>query len=220
MKKSKLIAVTAVLLAVVLIGTVLIAVGGGTITKDKKYMETAENTIAYVSTTLLENGDRQYVLWFNYNGESYEPYYEFDRELDWVGEDIKVYFDADNPEEIFIKTPEIYSILIYIGVALIVISVILLATIYVPIYIQKYVIKNGKTELVKINEIVDVIGGQKIICDSTKIRGRNGAPFKSKRVERKVPTNVLNSAVTVYYLPKNKKFYYIDTNTIKYREEE
>lgn len=220
MKKSKLIAVTAVLLATLIVGIALSAVCGGIIIKDKKYVKTAECRTAYLSSRLNNNLEREYFIWYNVDGTNYEIDYDFDAETNWIGEDIKVYFDKENPEDIFIETAKINFVLLYVGIALIVIAVALLAIIYIPIYIQKYVIKNGKTELVKINEIVDVIGGQKIICDSTKIRGRNGAPYKSKRVERKVPTNVLNSAVTVYYLPKNKKFYYIDTNTIKYREEE
>ena len=117
------------------------------------------------------------------------------------------------------ETAKIFYVLLYVGIALILVTVTLLAIIYIPIYKRSYARKNGKTELVKINEIVDVIGGQKIICDGTKIKGRNGTPFKSTRIERNLPTYILNSAVTVYYVPKHKSFYYVDTNTIKFREE-
>ena len=43
MKKSKLYTVTVIFLAIFLIGAVFIGVGAGTIAKDKKYTETAEN---------------------------------------------------------------------------------------------------------------------------------------------------------------------------------
>ena len=220
MKKSKLVIVTAILLSVLVVGLALLAVGEGTILKDKKYMKTAEKQVAYITSTTNSDGEKAYYLWYSVDGK--ECFYDYDYDEskgDYIGKDFTVYYTKNAPEDIFIATNEAYKTVAIIGLVLSVASIILLGYIYIPLQIQKYVIKNGKTELVKINEIIDVIGGQKIVCDSTKIRGNKGKPFVSKRVGRNVPTNVLNSAVTVYYLPKNNKFYYIDTNTIKFRED-
>lgn len=219
MKKSKLCIVTAILSAILIVGAVLAAVGGSTIIKDRKLVKSAETRTALVTTVMLKDGSRKYVLWYNVDGVNYEIDYDFNKDNnDYVGKDITVYFTKDAPEDIFIATEKAYFVILYVGICLTVIAIILLCLIYIPICLHKYIVKNGRTELVRINEIVDVIGGQKIICDSTKIRGKNGTPYKSSRVGRKVSNDVINSAVNVYYLPDNKHFYYIDTSTIKFKE--
>ena len=215
MKKSKLISVTAVLLAFILIGVILIGIGAGTINKDKKFTETAESTKAYISTVLLQNGTRQYVLWFTYDGETYQPEYNFDDEYDYIGKEITVYFTKDAPEKVFIETEKVYYVLLYAGLALVAVSVIILGTLWISEKTKEYIIKNGKTETVKIKKTVDVIGGRKILCDSTKIRGKNAPPFESETIRGKLPKNIKDTTLTVYYLPKHKSFYYVDTKTIK-----
>ncbi|MDE5994549.1 MAG: hypothetical protein K2G60_03450 [Oscillospiraceae bacterium] len=217
MKKSKLKAVIAVLLAFILIGAVFIGIGAGIIIKDKKYTETAESTIAIVSSIQLSNGSRQYILWYNVDGENYHPEYEY-KEDDYIGKDIKIYFTKGAPEKIFIETEKVYYTLLYIGIVLAAVSAALLGALWIPVKIRAYIIKNGKTELVRIEKIVDVIGGRKILCESKKIRGKNAPSFKSKTLKRKLPKEIINTAVTVYYLPKHKNFYYIDTKTIKMRD--
>lgn len=217
MKESKLKAVTAVLLAFILIGAVFIGIGGGTIIRDKKYTETAESTVALVSSVLLPNGIRQYILWYNIDGENFEPEYEC-KEDDYIGKDIRVYYTKGAPEKIFIETEKVYYILLDIGIALAAVSLIILGALWIPVKIREYIIKNGKTELVRIEEIIDVIGGRKILCESKKIRGKNAPPFKSKTLKGKLPKEIINTAVTVYYLPKHKSFYYIDTDTIKMKD--
>lgn len=217
MKKSRLISITAVLLAFILIGAIFIGIGAGTIVKDKKYTQTAESTVALVSTILLPNGERQYILWYNVDGENFNPEYDC-KEDDYVGKDIRVYFTKGSPEKIFIETGKTYYILLYVGIVIAMVSVVLLGAVWIPIKMRKYIIKNGKTELVRIEKIVDVIGGRKILCDSKKIRGKNATPFKSKTIMHKLPKDIINTAVTVYYLPKHKSFYYIDTNTIQMRD--
>lgn len=221
MKKSKLIAITAVLLVLLLAGIVFIGVGGGTIVKDKKYVETAESRVALISSILLEDGSRKYILWYNVDGTDYEPEYDYNEdEGDYVGKDIRVYYTKGAPEKIFIETAKIYYILLYVGIALTAAAVILLGAVHIPVAVRRYVIKNGKTELVRIEKVVDVIGGQKLLCDSTKIRGKNAPPFKSLTLREKISKKVVNSAVTVYYLPKHKSLYYIDTNTLKNQGED
>lgn len=217
MKESKLKAVTAVLLAFILIGAVFIGIGGGTIIRDKKYTETAESTVALVSSVLLPNGIRQYILWYNIDGENFEPEYEC-KEDDYIGKDIRVYYTKGAPEKIFIETEKVYYILLDIGIALAAVSFVILGALWIPVKIREYIIKNGKTELVRIEEIIDVIGGRKILCESKRIRGRNAPPFKSKTLKEKLPKEIINTAVTVYYLPKHKSFYYIDTDTIKMKD--
>lgn len=217
MKTKKLKAVTAVLLTVILIGAVFIGIGGGTISKDKKYMKTAESTLALVSSIQLSNGSRQYILRYNVDGENFQPEYEL-KEGDYIGKDIRVYFTKDAPEKIFIETEKVYFVLLYIGIALAAVSAVILGAVLIPVKIRDYIIKNGKTELVKIEKIVDVIGGRKILCESKKIRGRNAGPYKSKTLKGKLPKEIINTAVTVYYLPKHKSFYYIDTDTIKMKD--
>ena len=217
MKKSKLIFVTAVLLVFVLAGSIFIGIGAGTIIKDKKYTQTAESTVALVSTILLPNGKRQYILWYNVDGENFNPEYDC-KEDDYVGKDIRVYFTKGSPEKIFIETDKAYYMLLYVGIVIAAVSAVLLGTVWIPIKTKKYIIKNGKTELVRIEKIVDVIGGRKILCDSTKIRGKNALPFKSKTLKHKLPKEIVNTAVTVYYLPKHKSFYYVDTKTIQMRD--
>lgn len=217
MKKSKLKAVTAVLLAFILIGAVLIGIGAGRIVKDKKYTETVESTVAYVSTIQLLNGSRQYVLWYTVDGEVFQPEYEF-KEGDFIGKDITVYFTKDAPDKIFIETEKVYYILLDIGITIAAVSIVLLGALWIPVKIRDYIIKNGKHELVRIEKIVDVIGGKKILCESKTIRGRNAPPFKSKTIKEKLSKEIINTAVTVYYLPKHKNFYYIDTKTIKMRD--
>lgn len=217
MKKSKLKAVTAVLLAFLLVGAVFIGIGGGTIIRDKKYTETAESTIALVSSVVLPNGSRKYVIWYNIDGENFEPEYER-KEGDYIGKDIRVYYTKGAPEKIFIETEKVYYTLRDIGIALAAVSLIILGALWIPVKIRDYIIKNGKTELVRIEEIIDVIGGRKILCESKKIRGRNAPPFKSKTIKGELPKEIINTAVTVYYLPKHKSFYYIDTDTIKMKD--
>ncbi len=221
MKKTKLYVVTALLLVALIVGTLLVGIGAGTINKDKKFMASAETRDAIVDTVINNEGTRKYVLWFNVDGENYYIDYDYNWDNgDYVGRDVKVYFTKDAPENIFIKTAEVYTSILYIGICLMVVSVALLLIIYIPIFKDKYVLKNGKSDLVMINEIVDVIGGQKIICDSSKIRGKTAVGFKSKRVGQKVPKELLHSAVTVYYLPKHKNIYFVDTSTIKFKGDE
>lgn len=221
MKKSKLIAITAVLLVLLLTGIVFTGVGGGTIVKDKKYVETAESTVALMSSIMLEDGSRKYVLWYNVDGTNYWPEYDYNEgEGDYIGKDVRVYYTKGSPEKIFIETAKIYYILLYVGIALTAAAAIMLGAVYIPVAIRRYVVKNGKTELVRIEKIVDVIGGQKLICDSTKIRGKNAPPFKSRTLHEKISKKVVNSAVTVYYLPEHKSLYYIDTNTLKSQGED
>lgn len=217
MKKSKLISVTAVLLAFILAGVILIGVGAGTIIKDKKFTETAVRMNAYVSTAMLPDNSRQYVLWYVYDNETYQPEYIF-KEDDYIGKEVTVYFTKDAPEKIFIETETAYYILLYVGIAVAAVSAVVLCAVWISVEKNKYILKNGQTELVRIEQIVDVIGGRKILCDSTKIREKNASPFKSKTIKEKLPKEVINSAVTVYYLPKHKSFYYIDTNTIKIKD--
>ncbi len=221
MKRSKLIVVAAVLLTLLLTGIVFTGIGGGTIAKDKKYIETAESTVAFVSSVKLDDGGRKYVLLYSAEGKRFEPEYDFNEdEDDYIGMDVRVYYTKGAPEKIFIETAKIYYILLYVGFALTAVAAVLLGAIYIPVAVRRYVIKNGKTELVRIEKIVDVIGGQKLLCDSKKIRGKNAPSFKSKTLHEKISKKVVNSAVTVYYLPEHKNFYYIDTNTVKKQEED
>lgn len=216
MKKSKLITVTAIFLAIFLTGAVFVGIGAGTIIKDKKYVETAESVIALVSSVQQSDGSRKYIIWYNVDGENFELEYDYNEEKgDYIGKDIRVYFTKGSPDKIFIETDEKYYVFTFAGIAAILVSTIALGAVWIPIEIRKYIIKNGKTELVRIEKIVDVIGGKKIICDSKKIRGRNALPYKSKTIKQKLPKEIINSAITVYYLPKHKSFYYIDTDTIK-----
>ena len=217
MKKTRLISVTAVLLAFILVGVILIGIGAGTIIKDKKYTKTAESTQAYVSTVKNSDGSRQYVLWYLVDGEAFTPEYIF-KEDDYIGKEIIVYFTKGVPEKIFIETEKVYYNLLYIGIALAAVSAVALGAVWIPVKKKKYIIKNGKTELVRIEKIVDVIGGRKILCDSKKIRGENAPQFKSQTLKGKIPKDIINTAVTVYYLPKHRNFYYIDTNTIQMRD--
>lgn len=216
MKRSKLIAITAVLLTLFLTGIVFTGVGGGTIAKDKKYVETAESTVALMSSIQLEDGSRKYILWYNVDGTNYQPEHDYNEdEGDYIGKDVRVYYTKGSPEKIFIETAQIYYILLYVGVVLTAAAAILLGAVYIPIAVRRYVIKNGKTELVRIEKVIDVIGGQKLLCDSKKIRGKNAPPFKSLTLHEKISKKVVNSAVKVYYLPEHKNFYYVDTNTLK-----
>lgn len=218
MKKSKLKAITAVLLAFIIIGVFFAALGAGVITRDKKYMKSAESESAFISSVQIENGERKYILWYNAEGKNYQPYYDDYNEDDYIGKEIKVYFTKGSPEKIFIKTEEKYFIFLYAGLALAAVSALILAFALVPVKVRKYIKENGKTELVRIEQAVDVIGGQKILCDSTKIRGKNAPPFKSKTIKQKLPKEIVNTTVTVYYLPKRKNFYYVDTETIKKKD--
>lgn len=219
MKKSNRKAVTAVLLAFLLIGTVFIGIGAGTIIKDKKYMENAESTEAHVSSVQLPEGKMQYILWYNIDGENFYPEYDYNEDKgDYIGRSVTVYYTKGSPDKIFIATAEKYYVFAYAGLVLAVISTALLCAVWIPVEMRKYIVKNGKTELVRIEKIVDVIGGKKILCDSTKIRGRNAVPFKSRRIKGNLSKEIIYSAVTVYYLPKHKIFYYIDTKTIKMRD--
>lgn len=217
MKKSKLYAVTAILLVILLTGAVFAGVGAGTIIKDKKHVETAESRLAVVSSSLQPDGSRKYILWYNVDGENFEPEYDFNKEEDYIGKEIKVYFTKGYPDKIFIETDEKYSVFLYAGLAVVVLSALILGALWIPEETRKYIIKNGKTDLVRIEKIVDVIGGEKILCESKKIRGRNAEPYKSKTIKQKLPKEIINTAVTVYYLPKHKNLYYIDTDTIKGR---
>lgn len=216
MKKSKLITVTAIFLAIFLTGAVFVGIGAGTIVKDKKYTETSESRLALVSSVQQSDGSRKYIIWYNVDGENFEPEYDYNEEKgDYIGKGIKVYFTKGSPDKIFIATDEKYYVFTFAGIAAILVSTIALGSVWVPIEIRKYIIKNGKTELVRIEKIVDVIGGKKILCDSKKIRGRNAEPYRSKTIKQNLPKEIVNTAVTVYYLPKHKNFYYIDTDTIK-----
>lgn len=216
MKKSKLITVTAIFLAIFLAGAVFVGIGAGTIIKDKKYVETAESVIALVSSVQQSDGSRKYIIWYNVDGENFELEYDYNEEKgDYIGKDIRVYFTKGSPDKIFIETDEKYYVFTFVGIAAILASAIALGAVWIPEGTRKYIIKNGKTELVRIEKIVDVIGGKKILCDSKKIRGRNAEPYKSKTIKQKLSKDIINSAVKVYYLPKHKNFYYIDTDTIK-----
>lgn len=216
MKKSKLITVTAIFLAIFLAGAVFVGIGAGTIIKDKKYVETAESVIALVSSVQQSDGSRKYIIWYNVDGENFELEYDYNEEKgDYIGKDIRVYFTKGSPDKIFIETDEKYYVFTFAGIAAILASAIALGAVWIPVETRKYIIKNGKTELVRIEKIVDVIGGKKILCDSKKIRGRNAEPYKSKTIKQKLSKDIINSAVKVYYLPKHKNFYYIDTDTIK-----
>lgn len=217
MKKSKLITVTAIFLAIFLAGAVFIGIGAGTIIKDKKYVETAESVIALISSVQQPDGSRKYILWYNVDGENFEPEYDYNEDEDYIGKGIKVYFTKGSPDKIFIETDEKYYVFTFAGIAAILASALALGAVWIPEETRKYIIKNGKTELVRIEKIVDVIGGEKILCDSKKIRGRNAEPYKSKTIKQKLPKEIINTAVTVYYLPKHKNLYYIDTDTIKGR---
>lgn len=218
MKNKKLFFATAVLSVMLTVGIILSCIGGITINRDKKFMETAEKRIALVSTVLQKDGTRKYVLSYHVDGVDFEPDYDFNEAEDYIGKDVKVYFSKETPESIFIETDEIYSTLLYTDLALAVSSAVILCAVHIYFALRRHIIKNGKTELVRIEEIVDVIGGQKILCESTKIRGRNAAPYKSKTIREKLPKEIINTAVTVYYLPEHKNLYYIDTDTIKMRD--
>lgn len=216
MKKSKLITVTAIFLAIFLTGAVFVGIGAGTIVKDKKYTETAESVVALMSSVRRTDGSRKYTLYYNAEGQTFEPDYDFnEKDGDYIGKDIRVYYTKGSPDKIFIETDEKYYVFTFAGIAAILASAIALGAVWIPEETRKYIIKNGKTELVRIEKIVDVIGGEKILCDSKKIRGRNAEPYRSKTIKQKLPKDIINSAVKVYYLPKHKNFYYIDTDTIK-----
>lgn len=215
--KKKLIAVSAILSVLLLVGVVFAAVGGIVIAKDKKYVKNAESVKALMSSVDFES--EKCVLWYLYDGQYYEYEYIFSSENDdYAGKEVTVYFTKDAPENIFIETDEIYYIFLYIGIILTVISAVLSGAVWIPIQVRKYIKKNGKAELVRIEKITDVIGGKKILCDSTKIRGRKADPFRSKTLKGRLPKEIVNTAVTVYYLPKHKNFYYIDTDTIKIKD--
>lgn len=218
MKKSKLITVTAIFLAIFLTGAVFIGVGAGTIIKDKKYIKTAESANALVSSVQQTDGSRKYILWYNVDGENFEPEYDYNEEEDYIGKDVKVYFTKGAPDKIFIETDEKYSVFLYAGLVLAVISAVALGAVQIPFNLRKYIIKNGKSELVRIEKVVDVIGGKKILCESKKIRGRKAEPYKSRTIKQELPKEIVNTAVTVYYLPKHKNLYYIDTETVKGRD--
>ena len=160
-------------------------------------------------------GGDDYELSYNAEGNNYTCVYEKANSKTYIGETVDIYYEAGNPESIHIATGDLYKYILIEGILIAVFSLIILAVIVTPVIIRHRLVKANKWAMCKVVRVKrNSKNTCRIYCDSSKFPKRNGKPFVSAPVKGKLPKNIKESALTVYYSEKNPNFYFVDTEKL------
>lgn len=217
MKKTTLRIICAVLIAALAAGLFTAVYSAAMLVSEKAYMNSAEHTYAVVSH-LKENdkGTDDYILIYSAEGNSFEAVYDNATSRTYIGETLDVYYKQGNPEDFRIITDKKYNYPLAIGVILSVFSLAILALLLVPVAVHKRLVKDGKWVMCKVTKLKKDGKGYRIYCDSSKFKSRKGKPFVSGHVKKeKLPKNIKESSMTVYYSEKNPSVYFVDTRNFE-----
>ena len=148
------------------------------------------------------------MLFYLANGNRYTVEYKFVDKDTYIGEEVNVYYNPENAEDIYIKTKTVWYVLVYLGLGLAAAETIA----YLPLKKREVLYKNNVKAICRVIEIKPSwFTGKVIVCESSSVPGRTGKPFSSGSVNKKYAKSVKNKSLTVYYHPKNPNIYIVDT---------
>ena len=191
------------------INLVLVVLGSAFVLSDRVFVKNAEKTKGYISyVEKQEDGNKKYMFFYLANGTRYTTEYKFADKDTYIGEEVNVYYNPENAEDIYIKTKAVWYVLAYLGLGLAAVEAIA----YLPLKKREVLYKNNVKAVCRVIEVKPSwFTGKVIACDSSSVKGRNGKPFLSKAVSKKYAKSVKNKSLTVYYHPKNPNIYIVDT---------
>lgn len=191
------------------INLVLVVLGSAFILSDRGFVKNAEKTKGYIShVEKQDDGEKKYMLFYLANGNRYTAEYKFADKDTYIGEEVNVYYNPENAEDIYIKTTPVWYVLVYLGLGLAVVETIA----YLPLKKREVLYKNNVKAVCRVIEIKPSwFTGKVIVCESSSVSGRKGKPFSSGSVNKKYAKSVKNKSLTVYYHPKNPNIYIVDT---------
>lgn len=193
------------------INLVLVVLGSAFIISDKSFVKNAQKTVGYVShAEKQDNGKKKYTVMYFANGSQYYTDYGFADKNTYIGESVPMYFNTENPEEIFIKTATVWYVLLYLGIGLAAVEAIA----YLPLKKREVLYKENLKAFCRVKDTKESwFTGKILVCDSSSVPERNGKPFLSGAVSKKYAKSVKNKSVAVYYHAKNPNIYIVDTKT-------
>ena len=191
------------------INLVLVVLGSAFILSDRVFVKDAEKTKGYIShVEKQDDGEKKYMLFYFANGNRYTTEYKFVDKDTYIGEEMAVYYNPENAEDIYIKTNSVWYVLAYLGLGLAAAEAIA----YLPLKKREVIYKNNIKAICRVIEIKPSwFTGKVIVCESSSVPERKGKPFLSGSVNKKYAKSVKNKSMTVYYHPKNPNIYIVDT---------
>jgi len=209
--------VCAILIAVFAFGVFLTVYSASILAVEKRIKGTFVHDYAVVSH-LEENGagGDDYIISFNVEGNRYEKVYSKANSKTKIGETLDLYYEQGNPENYYIFSGNLNKWLLAEGIILALAALIILVVIIVPVIVKHKLVKGKKWAMCKVIKLKkDGKKTVRIYCDSSKFKSRKGKPFVSAAVEKsKLPKNIRESSLTVYYSEKNPNIYYVDTDKL------
>ncbi len=216
LKKTRKI-ICALLIAVFAVGVFLSVYGASMMIYEKHIKNSFESSYAVVSH--LEENDRggdDYIIAYSAEGQRFEKVYEKANKKTYIGETLELYYETGNPDNYYLTTGKLYNRIFAVGFVLTLCSLIALAVVIAPVAISRKLVKDNKWAMCKVIKLKkDGKNNALIYCDSSKFPKRKGKPFVSASIEKsRIPKNIRESSLTVYYSEKNPNFYYVDIDKL------
>ena len=131
------------------INLVLVVLGSAFILSDKVFVKNAEKTKGYIShVEKQDDGEKKYMLFYLANGNRYTVEYKFVDKDTYIGEEVNVYYNPENAEDIYIKTTPVWYVLVYLGLGLAAAETIA----YLPLKKREVLYKNNVKPIHSLNE--------------------------------------------------------------------
>lgn len=208
--------ISCLLAAVLVLSVALCAVSSVMLIRYKRFVANGEHTYAVVSHREEgADGVFYYVLSYYADSERIETPYKQADEDTYPGEDVEIYYSTQNPSQYIPAGNKLMKSLLAVGIILTLCSAAAMCVILVPYILADRLIKSGKWAMCRVTKVKRDGRLYVIYCDSSKFRSRKGKPFRSMGVEKeKLPKNIRESSMTVYYNEKNPNSYYVDIRNL------
>ncbi len=199
-----------IFITLTVINLIAVILGGVFLIKDNATVKKYEKTFGYVSKAeKTDDGKKQYILMYFADSQRFEVEYDYADSETYIGEQVAVYYDKENPEKIFVESSKVSYALLFAGIILAVIETAL----YLPMKKKTVLLNNG----VRINCAVKGIkkapfSRRKLLCDSSDVLKRKGKPFVSKSLSREYAKTFNGKTVSVYYHAKKPNIYFVKTD--------
>ena len=209
--------VCAILIAVFAVGVFLTVYSASMLAVENRIKGAFVHDYAVVSHTKEnDKGGDDCIIAYNAEGNRYEKVYGKADRRTKIGETLDLYYEQGNPDNYYIFSGNLNKWLLAEGIILAIASFIILAAFLVTVFVRRKLIRDNKWAMCKVIKLKkDGKKTVRIYCDSSKFKSRKGKPFVSAAVEKsKLPRNIRESSLTVYYSEKNPNIYYVDTDKL------
>ena len=214
MKKShKILAV--LFIAVFAAGVFLTCYSASLMIRQSYVEKNYVHNYAYVSH-LKENdkGGEDYIIHYTADGEAYFKVYDRANSKTYIGETLDIYYPEGQPENYIFGIGKIYRYILAEGIMLTVFALIMLVLAVFPGAKKHSLVKKNKWAMCKVIRVKKLSEKKvKIFCDSSKFKKRKGKPFVTT-YRGKLPKNIRENSLMVYYSEKNPNIYYVETDKL------